>query len=95
MTLHFVFTPDKISVADYLLDAKGAQRYTNREIVKITPAKIRNGQYSFILKKHMASALSNVIHKGTKDYRGFLVTARAGNFKKTYAFVLKTEGFDS
>ncbi len=81
--------PDKFSVSDIIIDEKGRQLYTDKEIKKIT-AKLNNGKCFFEIGEHFASGLSSYYEPSKKDIRGFRMIASWGENECEYAFVIKT-----
>jgi hypothetical protein len=86
------YPPDKFTISDILIDQKGNQRYTDKEIINI-PVELKDGKCSFVVKKHVASGLDSLYYKGKTDFRGFLMTASWGENQCEYAFVIKTDSF--
>jgi hypothetical protein len=81
--------PDEFTVSDILIDEKGRQIYTYKEIIDI-PVKLNNGKCSFKIEKHPASLLSSQYEPNKKDIRGFRMIASWGENECEYAFVIKT-----
>ncbi len=81
--------PDELAVSDILIDEKGRQIYTDKEIKNI-PVELKNGKCTFEIEYHLASALSSYYEPNKKDIRGFRMIARWGENECEYAFVIKT-----
>jgi hypothetical protein len=87
----FSSPPEKFYVYDILIDDKGQQIYTNKEIMNI-PVKLKNGSCSFEISEHVASALSSEFIENKVEYRGYRMIATWGENECEYAFVVKTMG---
>lgn len=82
--------PDKVSVKDMLLDSKGENLYTDKEIEEV-PLTKENNIYYFLVKTHPWFALSSTFTEDKTDIRGFLVTASWGKDEHVYGFAIKTD----
>ena len=81
--------PDEFKIMDILIDEKGRQIYTDKEIINI-PVELNNGKCSFEIEKHLASFLSSYYEPEKKDIRGFRMIASWGENECEYAFIIKT-----
>lgn len=81
--------PHKFTISDILIDEKGEQIYTDKEI-KIIPVELKNNKCSFKIDEHFASALSSTYEENKVDIRGYRMIATWGNNECEYAFVIKT-----
>ena len=81
--------PDKFTVSDILIDEKGEQIYTDKEI-KTIPVELKDNKCSFKIEEHFASALSSTYEENKVDIRGYRMTATWGENECEYAFVIKT-----
>lgn len=84
------YPPDDFKVYDYLIDEKGSQIYTDKEITEV-PIEFKDGKYSFEISKHMASYLSSTYVEDKVELRGFRMIATWGENECEYGFVIKTE----
>jgi len=92
-TISFMNNPPReFTISDILIDEKGNQRYTNKEIINI-PVELKNGKASFEIKKHMASGLSSYYSESKTDIRGFRMIAKWGENECEYAFIIRSDAF--
>lgn len=85
--------PEKIEILDSLINEFGNLRFAEKvSIISIIP-NINGGEYSFELKKTMASALSSdtFSYQPGNTLRGYRILCSWGNNKCEYAFVIKTD----
>ena len=57
------------------------------------PVELKDGKYSFEIKKNMASALSSTYVENKTDIRGFRVIASWGQNECENAFIMRTDAF--
>ena len=81
--------PDKFTISDILIDVKGRQIYTDKEIKNI-PIELNNGKCTFEIEKHFASGLSSYYEPNKKDIRGYRMIASWGENECEYAFIINT-----
>ncbi|MEK4509024.1 hypothetical protein [Paenibacillus sp. FSL K6-2524] len=84
--------PDSIEMLDYVLDASGDIKYTEKEI-KVVPFELENKKGSFVLDTNLATGLSS----NSADYepgasiRGFQLNCTWGENESEYAFIIRSD----
>ena len=84
--------PDTVELRDYILNADGSIKYTEKEI-NIIPIKFKDKQCSFTLAPNPAAFLSS----DTSDYepgatiRLFRLTCKWGENECEYAFIIRSD----
>ncbi|MGF7047690.1 hypothetical protein J2T13_002195 [Paenibacillus sp. DS2015] len=84
--------PDQFELREYIVDASGSIKYTEKE-TKSIPFKYYNNTPSFILGPNPAAALSS----DSADYepgatiRGFRLNCIWGDNESEYAFIIRTD----
>ena len=86
------YPPFQLTIADVLIDENGNQIYSDK-LSEDIPVELKDGKYSFEIKKNMASALSSTYVENKIDIRGFRVIASWGQNECEYAFVMRTDAF--
>jgi hypothetical protein len=84
-------SPKEFIVYDILIAKNGNQIFTN--LKENVAYKKNKGNYSFEIKKNMASVLSSYYEENKKDIRGFRMIAKWGQDECEYAFVIKTDAY--
>jgi len=87
--------PSKITILDILIDEKGNQLFSDKEIINI-PIELKSGKCSFKIDKHFASALSSYYVEGKTDIRGFrMIASWGGKWQNEceYGFIIRTDAF--
>ncbi|ELK41910.1 hypothetical protein RI662_16935 [Brevibacillus agri] len=83
---------DNITILDILLNSKGEQLYTDKEIKNVAFTRIDN-KYQFKLEKHFASALNSNDEPCQTVYRGFRINAYKDDKEYPFGFVIKTDAY--
>lgn len=81
--------PDKFILYDILIDEKGEQIYSDKEI-EIVPVEIKDNKCSFKIGGHYASSLSSTYEENKMDIRGYRMIASWGDNECEYAFIIKS-----
>lgn len=81
--------PDKFNVSDVLINEKGEQVYSDKEVNNI-PIEIKDSNCSFEIEQYFAYALSSTYEENKTDIRGYRMVATWGNNECEYAFIIKT-----
>jgi hypothetical protein len=81
-------TPNKFTVSDILINEKGEQIYTNKEIMAI-PVELKDNKCSFKIEEHFATAFSSTYEENKVNIRGYRMTATWDENECEYALSLK------
>jgi len=81
--------PDKFTISDILIDKDGNKRYFT-PIISI-PFELKDGKYSFEIKKNVEAELDSVFVPNMTYFRGYRITTSWGQNECEYAFIIKTD----